>query len=215
MTTKTNPYIEGRKEWSDRYGDHIKAKRNWQIATFICLGVISLESSLLAWQSSQSSVQPYIVQMDDLRRVIQVVPAEKAGGINDPRILRSVIGDFIRNTRTIIADPPAMKRLLNQAYAYSAPAVRQTLNDHYRENDPFQAARNHTIAVDISTILALSEKTWQVQWAETRRAPDGRQLDRTNWQAVASLTIEPPRQSIDEKNPLGIYVTALSWTETH
>lgn len=215
MTTKTNPYIEGRKEWSDRYGDHIKAKRNWQLATFICLGVIGLESSLIAWQASQSSVQPYIVQLDELRQVVQVVPAEQAQGIRDPRILRSVIGDYIRNIRTIIADPPAMKRLLNQAYAYSAPNVRQILNDHYRENDPFAEARNHTIAVDISTILQLSEKTWQIQWTETRRAPDGRHLDKTHWQAVASLSVDPPRNSIDDKNPLGIYVTALSWTKAN
>lgn len=214
MPIKThNPYIDGRKEWSDRYGEHITAKRNWQLATAACLAVVAVQAGVIGWQASQSSVQPYIVQVDELRQVVQVVPAAKAGGIEDPRILRAVVSDYIRNTRSILADPPAMKRWLDTAYAHSAPGVREVLNGHYRDNDPFELARRHTVAVDIGSVLPLSDKTYQVQWTETRRAPDGRRLEQTHWQGVVGLAVEPPRGGINPDNPLGIYVTSLHWTQ--
>lgn len=207
----TNPYVEGRREWADRYCDLAKGKRNWQIATAACLAVIGAQSGMIVWQASQSSVQPFIVQVDDLRQVVQVVPAERAGPV-DPRIVHALLADFVRNTRSVISDPVAMKSTLGRAYAYAGPPVQEVLNAHYRDRDPFTRAREETVAVQVSSVLPLSEHSYQVQWSETARALDGRPVGESRWQAILTVAHEAPK-SLNPDNPLGLYVTGLSWTE--
>ncbi len=207
----SNPYVEGRKEWSDRYSDLARGKRNWQIATAACLAVIAAQSGLIVWQASQSSVQPFIVQVDDLRQIVQVVPAEAAGPV-DPRIVHALLGEFIRNTRSLISDPVAQKAVAARAYAYAAAPVIEMLDAYYADHDPRTLGREKTIAVQVSSVLPLSENTFQAQWAETARALDGRLIGETRHQAILTVRTEAPK-AINPDNPLGLYITALNWTE--
>jgi type IV secretory pathway TrbF-like protein len=50
----SNPYVEARREWDERYADLVLGKRNWQIT----VGGLVLVSLILAagvvWQSTRS-----------------------------------------------------------------------------------------------------------------------------------------------------------------
>ena len=62
----SNPYVEARREWDERYADLVLGKRNWQIAA----GGLLLLSLILAggvvWQSTRSRFIPYVVEVDKL-----------------------------------------------------------------------------------------------------------------------------------------------------
>lgn len=210
-----NPYTDWRRQWSDRESAHLVAKRNWQIATLVCLLIIGGQSAHIVWRSAQSDVQPYIVQVDELRRIVQVLPAEEAGGIDDPRILQGVIEEFIFNTRTVIADGGAMKRLMRKAYSYAAQPVVTYLNAHFRqeENHPVKRAKEYTVEVENIVTLPESEKTWRVHWTETKHGLDGSPIGNAHYWALVTVNIETPKARPNDNNPLGIWFTSLSWGE--
>jgi type IV secretory pathway TrbF-like protein len=55
-----------------------------------------------------------------------------------------------------------------------------------------------------------------VSWTETARDLQGRLSGQTHWQASLTILINPPKDEktiITGKNPLGIYVSTLSWTQ--
>jgi type IV secretion system protein VirB5 len=50
----SNPYVEARREWDERYADLVLGKRNWQITAGGLLLLILILASGVAWQSTRS-----------------------------------------------------------------------------------------------------------------------------------------------------------------
>ena len=65
-------------------------------------------------------------------------------------------------------------------------------------------------------MLPQTEQSYQVTWTETARDLQGRPSGQTHWQASLTIAINPPRDEktiLSGKNPLGIYVNTLNWTQ--
>ncbi|MVF24238.1 conjugal transfer protein [Methylocaldum sp. BRCS4] len=209
----TNPYISARREWNERYGDYIAQKRNWQLAAFISLGLSFLLVCALVYQSSQSSVQPFIVEVDKIGQAVAVAPADKAVEF-DERIVRAQVANFISNVRSVTTDTTVQKQWLDKAYAMLGPASLQAMNDHFKANSPFAIARTSKVQVDIISALPLSKESWQVQWEETRKGLDGRLESRTRWQAVLEIGFTTPKTAeVIMLNPTGLVIRGFSWTQ--
>lgn len=208
-----SPYLAGRREWNERYGSYIARARTWQIVALASMGLSAILGTCLAYNASQSKVQPFIVQVDKLGQAAAVMPAE-AAAMPDQRIVRFQLANFITNARSVTPDPIVQKRWLDGIYAISTSSAAQFLNDYYRKNDPFQKGRTSLVSVEIATALPLSEKTWQLQWTETTRGLNGSVEGTTRWQAVVNIsTFAPttPQQII--ANPTGVVVEQINWTQ--
>src|SRR5439155_16876168 len=73
-----NPYVEARREWSDRYLDLVRARRWWQVAAVSELAlVVTLGGGLVAL-SLQHKTVPYVVEVDALGAANAVKPVEAA-----------------------------------------------------------------------------------------------------------------------------------------
>ena len=61
---ESNPYLEARRDWDERYADLVLGKRNWQIAA----GGLLLLSLILAggfvWLSTRSKFVPYVLEVE-------------------------------------------------------------------------------------------------------------------------------------------------------
>ena len=70
-----------------------------------------------------------------------------------------------------------------------------------------------TVAID--SILELSAHSYQVRWSEQARDRNGSTMGApTHWEAVMQTTIVPPQSDATIiSNPLGFYVTQISWAE--
>jgi type IV secretory pathway TrbF-like protein len=209
-----NPYVEARREWNDRYLDLVRARRGWQLVAVAELALVGVLGGGLVALSLQHKTVPYVVEVDTLGAASAVKPVEAAGRPTDERIVRYQLAAFIRGARAVMTDRAAMKRSLEQVYAYARGAGRTFLDDHYRASNPFEIAKTYTVVPAISSLLQVSERSWQVRWSEEQRGLDGTLLGRSNWEAVLAVETAPPTAAdAIQANPFGLYVTEIRWTK--
>jgi type IV secretory pathway TrbF-like protein len=117
--------------------------------------------------------------------------------------------------RSVYVDAGAQRVLLKEAYATvnRRAAAYTALNDHFRANNPFERAKAESVAVEVHSVLPLTEATWRVEWKEEQRGRDGNLLGSQAMQATVSVIVSPPT---DDRaallNPLGIFVDTFHWS---
>ena len=210
----SNPYVEARREWNDRYLELVRERRWWQIAagTELALSLI-LAGGLISVSVKQKTV-PYVVEVDSLGAALAIKPAENGGRPVDERIVRYQLAAFIRGARQVMTDRIAMKKGLEQVYAYARGPARTYLDDYYRANNPFEIAKTYVAVPTVTSLLRLSPTSWQIRWTEEQRGLDGVLLGKSQWEGVLTTEVIPPTsEETIHVNPLGLHVTDLRWTK--
>jgi type IV secretion system protein VirB5 len=88
------------------------------------------------------------------------------------------------------------------------------LNDHFKAHNPFLLADKESVAVAVTNLLPLSDKTWQVEWLETTRDQRGAVQSAARMRASIIVGIRPPtEENLIVINPLGVYITDLNWSQ--
>jgi type IV secretion system protein VirB5 len=216
-----NPYVEARREWDERYADLVLGKRNWQIATGGLLAATLILASGIVWQATRSRYIPYIVEVDRLGFALTVPQPLTPSAVPDVegRIERYEIATFIRNARSVSSDPQVEQQQLNLLLAHARGAADHFLDAYYHSDgfnhNPFKLAQKQTVSVQIDSILQISKQSYQVRWTEAARDLNGANLGApTHWEAQLQTELIPPN-SADTivSNPLGLFVTQISWTQ--
>ncbi len=211
--TDLDPYLNARREWNERYGSYIARARNWRYAALGSIAVSAVLALGVIWLASQSKFVPFVVEVDKLGQAVAVRPADRAAAV-DQRVIKAQLASWITDVRSVSSDPIAQKALLARAYAMVDSSGATILNEYFKANSPFDIAQNGTVGCAIDAVLPISDRTYQVQWAEDARDLQGRITKTTHWQASLEIELNP---SSDEaglfKNPLGIFVHNIRWTE--
>ena len=204
----SNPYVEARHEWNDRYLDLVRERRWWQAVAGAELVLVLMLAGGFVWLSLQHKTIPYIVEVDSLGAALAVKPVEHGAHASDE------LAAFVRGARQVLADRVAMKQGLDQVYAYARGSARTYLDDHYRANNPFEIVKTYTVVPAVTSLLRVSDRSWQVRWTEEQRGLDGLLLGKSHWEAALSIDVVPPTsETTVHVNPLGLYVTDLRWTK--
>ena len=210
-----NPYLAGRREWNERYGDYIARARIWRLVAILALCCAVLSSGGLVHVASQSQIVPYIVRVDKLGAAAVVDRADQPFKPDQPLIVAS-LARWIANVRSVYTDAGAQRTLINEGYAFldAHSDAYSAMNEHMRARNPFDRAQTETVSVSVESVLPISQNSWRIEWREETRTRDGRETATKHWQAQAAIAFNKPG---DEKtlrlNPLGIYVTAFNWSE--
>lgn len=211
----TDPYMAGREEWNERYGNYIDQAKNWRLIALITAITALIALIGLLAVVSQKKYVPYVVEVDKLGSVAHVGFADRASPM-DQRIIKSYLVRFLTDWRNVIADPVAQKKAIDQLYSMipiASPSLEK-INSYFRENSPFQRAQSETVAVNIISVLAISDKTWQIEWAETTRNLAGGIIKQTRWKASFTIALNPPQsEELMLINPLGLFVMDLNWSQ--
>ena len=70
----------------------------------------------------------------------------------------------------------------------------------------------NTIAVEVTSVVRASEKSFQVRWME-RAYTNGALATTQRWTSILSFVVQPPSDEQRlRKNPLGVYVDGLNWS---
>ena len=216
-----NPYVEARREWDERYADLVLGKRNWQIAAGGLLAATLILAGGMVWQATRSRYIPYIVEVDKLGYALTAPQPLIASTTPDAegRIERYEIATFIRDARSVSSDPQVEQQQLNSLLAHSRGAADRFLDSYFHADgfthNPFKLAQKQTVTVQIDSILQISKQSYQVRWTETTRDLNGVNLSAaTHWEAQLQTELIPPN-SVDTivSNPLGLFVTQISWTQ--
>jgi type IV secretion system protein TrbF len=215
-----NPYVQGWREWDERYADLVVGKRNWQIAAggLLILGLILAAG--IVWLSGRSRYIPYIVEVDRLGYGLTVAQPLTPASAPDvtARMERYEVASFIRQAREVSSDPQVEQQMLNSLLAHAHGAADHFLDEYYHSDNahnPFRIAQKRTVSVQINSILQLSSKSYQVRWTEQAHDLNGTAISvPTYWEAQLQTEItQPASDDAIVSNPLGFYVDQITWTE--
>ncbi|KFG88652.1 Conjugal transfer protein TrbF [Sphingobium herbicidovorans NBRC 16415] len=208
------PYQRAGQAWDDRIGAARVQARNWRIMAF---GGLLLSTGLaagLVWQSVQSRVTPYVVEVDRLGEARGVAPATADYNPTDPQIAWA-LGRFIANVRGISLDPVLMRENWLVAYDFAAERGALFLNEYARASDPFAKVGTRSVSVEITSVVRASPRSWQVKWKESAYER-GSLASTSRWTAMLTVVVKPPRSAdVLRKNPLGLYVEAIDWSREY
>ena len=103
------PYQRAGQVWDDRIGSARVQARNWRLMAFGTLSLSTAMSGALIWQSLQSRVTPYVIEVDRLGAARAVTEAAAGYRPTDPQIAWH-LAKFIENVRGVSLDPVLMRR---------------------------------------------------------------------------------------------------------
>ncbi len=211
MPAPVTPYQKAAQLWDDRVGSARVQAKNWRLMAFGCLALSLGLAAGMVWQSAQSRVTPYVVEVDKLGQVRAVGPAIEAYQPTDAQIawyLARVIADV----RSLSTDPVLVRQNWLEAYDFVTDRAALFLNDYARSSDPFSQVGSRSVAVQVTSVVRASDSSFQVKWSE-QVYERGSLAATTRWTALLSTVTQPPRTAeAVRKNPLGLYVNSLAWS---
>lgn len=205
------PYQAAAQVWDARLGSARVQAKNWRLMAFGCLGLALLMAAGLVWQSGESRVTPYVVEVDHAGQVRAVGAAITPYRPTDAQIAW-YLAHFITDVRSLSIDPVVVRQNWLEAYGYTTNHGAATLNAYARAHDPFAHVGQDSVAVHVTSVVRVSKVSFQVRWVE-RHYREGTPTASEHWTAMLTLVMQTPRTAEQvRRNPLGIYIDGLSWS---
>ena len=205
------PYQRAAQVWDERIGSARLQARNWRLMAFSSLLLSAGLAVSSVWQSMQSRVLPYVVEVDRFGSVQAVAPAIQNYQPADQEIAWH-LARFIEHVRGTSIDPVLVRKNWLEAYDFVTDKAAVFLNDYARTTGPFDNIGTRSVSIQVTSVVRASDSTFQVKWVETTYER-GRLGSAERWTALLTLVIDPPRTADKlRKNPLGIYVNGLAWS---
>jgi type IV secretion system protein VirB5 len=205
------PYARAGQLWDERLGSARAQAFNWRRLAFgelaLCMGL----SAALVWQSAQSRIIPYVVEVDHLGEARSVAPALRNWAPNEAQIAWQ-LGRYIRDVRSVSLDPVVTRQNWLDAYAMTTQQGAQFLSGQAHANDPFAEAGTRATSVQVTSVVRISSQSFQVKWLETHFERSAL-VERSHWTGVLTIKLITPRSAqILRQNPLGVYVDGIDWS---
>jgi type IV secretion system protein TrbF len=208
-----NPYLAARREWDERYGDQITRARKWRTIAILSSLVSIVLAAGTIWQSTRSRVVPFVAVIDGVGRTLVSSLGEQTTTA-DERLKKSVLQDWIEQLRLVTTDGVAQRKSIDRVYSHIAnnsPAM-SFVSDFYRANEPFVRAQTETVNVEVRSVLATSDRSFELEWVETSRDLYGTIKSSAPWKGAFTIAINPPSDERTARiNPLGIYIVSANW----
>jgi type IV secretion system protein VirB5 len=205
------PYQRAGQLWDERIGSARVQARNWRLMAFGTLALTCAMSGALIWQSLQSRVTPYVVEVDRLGEARAVTEAETGYKPTDPQVAWH-LAKFIENVRGIPLDPVLMRRDWLSAYGFVTDRGARFLDDYARAADPFARIGERTVSAQVTSVVRASDRSFQVKWTETVYER-GSEAGSSHWTGILTIVMKSPVSAETlRKNPLGIYIDAIDWS---
>ncbi|SDH13911.1 conjugal transfer protein TrbF [Pelagibacterium luteolum] len=209
-----NPYIAARQEWSERYGQYVRAAEAWRVVAMLAMGMAIIGFGYALYQSTQVKFVPYIVEVDQhANAVLGGFPGQIEYA--DERVVRAMLGQWVSNFRSVTPDTVVQTGYINRTYALLRRQDPSTakVSAWFRNQSPFDAARERTVSVEVNSVVALSGETYQIDWTEIERDRSGREAANRRWRGIATVVLSPPQdEAIIRLNPIGLYLADFEWT---
>jgi type IV secretion system protein VirB5 len=205
------PYQRAGQLWDERIGSARVQARNWRLMAFGGLFLTTSLSAALVWQSMQSRVVPYVVEVDQLGEARSVAPAAAEYRPTDPQLAWH-LSKFIGNVRSVSLDPVLMRQSWLCAYDFVTPRGALFLNEYARSAQPFADIGERTVSVQVTSVVRASDSSFQVKWTESAYER-GSLAGTSRWTAILTILVRPPKSADTlRKNPLGLFVDAIDWS---
>lgn len=206
------PYQKAAQAWDERIGSARVQARNWRLMAFSCLTLSCGLAGGLVWQSTQGTITPWVVEVDRLGQAQRVAPATSDFEPSDAQIAYH-LARFIEDVRGLPADGIVLRQNWLRAYDFTTDRGAAALNEYARSNDPFARLGKTQVSVEVASVIRASTESFRVAWIE-RGYENGSLGSTERWTAILTIVIQAPSDADRlRKNPLGVYVNAISWSK--
>ncbi len=211
----TNPYLNGREEWFERYGSYIKQRDGWRFFAILMtvFAIIGVSGSI--YLASQNKIIPYIVEVDKLGRAKAIAPVDETQRASMQNVIPSVISMVINDWRTVTADVELQKKMIKRLSFFTAGSAKGYFNDWYKLNNPYERGKENLITVELKSLpLSITQDSYKVEWTELIRSHTGKLIDSFRYEATISIQISNPKnEQMILYNPTGVFITHINATK--
>ncbi|MBA4339568.1 MAG: conjugal transfer protein TrbF [Hyphomonas sp.] len=206
------PYQKAGQVWDERIGSARAQAKNWRLMALGCLALSFATSGALIWRSLQSTVTPYIVEVDETGAAKAIGPATEVYNPTDAQIAHHLAA-FISDVRSVSTDPVVVRENWLRAYEFVTAQAATTLSAEAEANDPFTDVGRRSRTVEVVSVVRVSDKSFQARWIE-KSYEQGALREAKRFTGMFSVVMQPPRDAARlRSNPLGLYIASLSWAE--
>lgn len=205
------PYRQAQDLWDRRMGSAHQHARTWRTAAFgglILSGALAAATITLALRPA---AVPFVIEANATGEARLIGPATKGYEPTDAQISWH-LARFIEMVRSLPSDPVVVRQNWLRAYDLATQAGAQALNAMAEANDPFATIGRTTVAVEVLSVVRASPNSFNLRWRETTYN-SGTLTKVERFTGVATIVIDPPSTPDRlQKNPLGLYVHAFTWS---
>lgn len=207
-----NPYLNGRREWMERYGSYIIRAKQWRTFCLLLLFACCCSMAINVIQVMQVKIIPYIVQVDKLGKTQAVGRADKLAEPSE-NLIKATIASFIEDWRTVTADIQLQQKMIERLTFFSTGSAKGVLREWYIDNNPYEVVKGGRLVQVVINVLPqpISKGVYQVEWTEKFISHQGVTLGTKDYRATVGVQVATP--SSEEMiliNPVGIFVTQLT-----
>lgn len=205
------PYARARQEWDARMGSAVLSARAWRGVAFGSLALAAAMGLSLTAVAMQKRTFVHVVEVDPQGQVMSVRAADGRWTPTNAQVAHH-LGRFVTLVRSLPTDGVVLRENWLQAYRFLTPQAAAQLTEIARQDDPFLSLGRVGRTVEVRSILARSNSTWEVSWIERATNATGTS-DPQLYTGVFTVTTRAPRNA-DEiaSNPLGLVISDFSWS---
>jgi type IV secretory pathway TrbF-like protein len=207
-------YQKAKLEWDHRYGSWIVQAKNWRLAAIGAIGVSMLLTLGLIYQSSKSTVTPYVVRVNNDGIAQAIGPAKEANYTPKETEIRYFLSQLVQKTRSIPLDPVVAKQNWLTVYNFLRQGAAYKMNSYVQTANPLAKVGTETVQVEINVIVPLSANSYQIRWKEAVFTKEGALAETARMTGIFAIELATPKTEKELlANPLGIYVKDFSWSK--
>jgi len=192
-------------------GSAVLSAQAWRTIAFGSLALAAILGGSLTIVALQKRTFVHVVEVSPEGQVLNV---RAAGGRWSPTEAQIAfhLGRFIRLTRSLPTDGVVLRENWLEAYKFLTPQAAAQLTEIARQDDPFLSLGRVGRTIHIRSIVARSDRAWEVSWTERATNATGTS-DPELYTGVFTVTTRAPRNA-DEiaNNPLGLLISEFSWS---
>lgn len=208
-------WTKSKREWDDRIGNARLQAFNWRLIAIILSLCLLVTISGLIYQSSKSTVTPYVIEVDSTSGMARAVgPASASNYTPKEAEVKYFLSQFIQNSRSVPLDPIMYKQNWNKAYMFMRQSAATKMNQYMQNENQISLLGRETVQPNVLVIVPMTNSTYQIRWTEENFSIGGGQKSVTNMTGVFTIEFGQPK---DERelliNPLGMYIKDFSYSK--
>ena len=200
--------------YAERWGGYIKMMNAWKMIAFMSMALSIVITAAYIYQTHQSKLVPFLVYMNKMGDPLPVRPLNQSS-LKNPALIRHEVANWIEESREVFGDPIAEQQIVTDLYHHTTGAAATYLTHYYTSgHNPGLLGKSQSVKVKIISVLPESDNTWRAKWEEDAYSTSGVLTGKTFWSGFIKVQIDPKSSVSDILiNPLGFYVTSVSWTQ--
>jgi type IV secretion system protein VirB5 len=205
------PYRRAQDLWDRRMGTALQHASTWRSAAFAALSLTGLMGAAVVMLVMRPAAVPFVIEANQTGEARLVGPAASAYVPSDAQISWH-LARFVEMVRGLPSDPIVVRQNWLRAYDWTTQAGAQALNAMAKTDDPFSKVGKSAVAVEVLSVVRASPTSFQLRWREATYV-SGTLTQSERFTGVATIVIDPPSTPERlQKNPLGLYVHAFTWS---